>query len=67
MNCRLHSEFTLVKQIAGFGADDLVRTCKIIFSKYGISSKLISDAGTNFTSEKFQGFHKCLNIHHTVS
>ena len=57
----------MIKQIAGFSADDLIRMSRIIFSEYGFPSKLTSGTGTNFTSEKLHNICRCLNIHHVVS
>ena len=42
----------------GFSADNLIKTCKIIFSEYGLSSNIVSAKGTNFISERFQKFAK---------
>ena len=38
----------------GLSTDDLIKTHKIIFSEYGLPSKIASDVSTNFISEKFQ-------------
>ena len=61
-----HSKFQVIKQIAGFSADNLIKTCKVTFSEHGLPSKLMSDTDTNFTLENFQEFHRCLNIHNAV-
>ena len=37
----------------GFSAENLIKTYKIIFSEYGMPSKMVSEVGTNFISEKF--------------
>ena len=42
-----HSKFLVMKQVEGFNADNLIETWKIIFSKYGPPSKIVSDLGTN--------------------
>ena len=39
----------------------------IIFSEYGLPSKVVSDAGTNFVSEKVENFCKELSIHYIMS
>ena len=39
-----------MKQVEGFSADNLTKTCKIIFSEYELASKIVSDIGTNFIS-----------------
>ena len=40
---------------------------RFIFSQYGLPSKIISDVGTNFISEKFEDICKRLSIHHAVA
>ena len=49
-----HSIFPMIKQVEGFCADNLIKTSKIIFSEYGLSSKTVSDEATNYISEKFK-------------
>ena len=51
-----HSMFSVIKQVKGFPADNLIKTCKIIFAEYGLPRRLISGAGSNF-----------LDIYHMVS
>ena len=43
-----HSKFLVIKQLQGFSADNLTKTCKIIFTEYELSGKIVSDVGTNF-------------------
>ena len=45
-----HSKFSVIKQIDGFSADNVIKTRKIIFVEYGLPCKTMSDAGTNFIS-----------------
>ena len=47
-----HSKFSVIKRIEGLLADNLIDVLKIIFAEYGIPCKIMSDAGTNFISEK---------------
>ena len=47
-----HSKFPLVKRLGGLSAESLITTIKVIFTEYGIPQKLMSDAGTNFVSDK---------------
>ena len=62
-----------MKQVIEFSADNLIKTCKIIFSEYGLPGKIVSDAGTNVISEKFDDFckeHSTFKIeyhHHTTT
>ena len=62
-----HSKFPVVKRIEGLLADNLIDALKIIFAEYGIPRKIMSDAGTNFISEKCQQFCKRVNIEQAVS
>ena len=62
-----HSKFPVVKRLEGLSAESLITTTKVIFTKYGISQKLMSDAGTNFVSEKFWQFSKTINAEQEVS
>ena len=41
--------------------------CKIIFSEYGLSKKIMSDMGRNFISDKFKQFCKNKNIEQATS
>ena len=47
-----HSNFPVVKSVEVLSVDNLIQTCKIIFSGYWMSSKIVSDVGTNFVSGK---------------
>ena len=51
-----HSKLPMLKATEGFSVDHLMRSCKIIFSEYGFSKKIIFDASRNSVSEKFQNF-----------
>ena len=53
-----HSTFLVMKQVERFSADNLIKSCKIIFSEYRLLSKISSDGGTTFVSEKFEEFYK---------
>ena len=61
-----HSKFPVVKRLEGLSAKSLITTMKIIFTKYGIPGKLMSDAGTNFVSDKFQKFCNSISIEQAV-
>ena len=51
-----NSKFPVVKRLEGLSADNLINVVKTIFAEYGIPCKLMSDAGTNFVSDKFHQF-----------
>ena len=62
MCCRLPQQIPHGKEIGGLSAENLIATVKVIFTKSGISWKLMSDAGTNFVSDKFQKFCNSSNV-----
>ena len=53
-------------QVEGFRTDNLLNTCKNIFSDNGLPSKIGLDVGTDFGSEKFTNLCKQPNLHHLV-
>ena len=62
-----HSKFPEIKRMEGLSAENLITTVKIIFAECGIPCRLMSDAGSNFVSEKFRSFCSSLNIEQAVS
>ena len=48
-----HSKFPVIKKMEGLSEENLIATIKVIFAEYGILCRLMSDAGSNFVSEKF--------------
>ena len=60
------SKFPMVKRLEGLSAENLITTVKVIFREYGILHKLMSDAGTNFVSDKFWKFCNSINIEQVV-
>ena len=61
-----HSKFPVVKRLEGLSAENLTATVKVIFAKYDKLCKLMSYAGTNFVSHKFQKFCKSINVEQVV-
>ena len=57
-----HSKFPVMKLMDGLSVDSVIKTCIIIFAEYTLSNKIMSDAGTNFVSEKFQESRRHLDI-----
>ena len=57
-----NSKFLIIKRLEGLSAENLTNAVKIIFTEYGIPCKIMSDAGTNFVSDKFQKFCRAINI-----
>ena len=48
-----NSKFPIVKRLEGLSAENPTNAVKIIFAEYGIPHKIMSDAGTNFVSDRF--------------
>ena len=61
-----HSKFPVIKRMEGLSTESLIATTKVIFAEYGIPCKLMSDAGTNFVSDKFRKFCCRFNIEQAV-
>ena len=62
-----HSKFPVVKRLEGLSTENLIAIAKVIFPEYGIPCKLMSDAGTNFISDRFRKLCSSLNIKQAVS
>ena len=62
-----HSKCPVIKRLEGLSAHSLITTTTVIFTEYGIPQKLMSDAGTNFVSDKFQQFCKSINVEPAIS
>ena len=62
-----HSKFPIVKKVNSLSGDDLVWMTKLIFAEYGLSKKIVSDAGTNFKTEIFKAFCRKMNNQQTIT
>ena len=62
-----NSKFPIIKRLEGLLAENLINMVKMIFAEYGIPQKIMSDAGTNFFSDRFQQFCKTINVEQAVS
>ena len=62
-----NSKFPVIKWLEGLSAENFINTIKIIFTEYDISRKIMSDAGTNFVSNRFWQFWKTINVEQAVS
>ena len=49
-----YSKFPVVKKADGLLADCLITVAKIVFTGFGLPMKFVSDASTNFISDKFK-------------
>ena len=65
--CRLSQKIPGTKKDGGVISRESHFNSKIIFAEYGILHRLMSDAGSNFVSEKFRSFSNSLNIEQSVS
>ena len=62
-----NSKFPIIKRLEGLSAENLTNAGKIIFAEYGIPCKIMSDAGTNFVSDRFQKFCRAINVEQATS
>ena len=62
-----NSKFPVVKRLEGLSAENLSNAVKIIFAEYGTPHKIMSDAGTNFVSDRFQKFCRAINVEQATS
>ena len=49
-----YNKFPVIKQMELFSRVNFMQACKIIFSEYGLLSKIVLDMGTNFISENLK-------------
>ena len=62
-----YSRFPILRSVSTMSAAHLVTVLKTIFSEYGLPEELVSDQGTQFTSEQYTSFAKEYNIKITHS
>ena len=62
-----HRKFPVVKKMEGLSTDSLISALKVVFAKYNIPKRVMSDTSGNFISEKFKNFCNALNIEQTMS
>ena len=62
-----NSKFPVIKRLEGLSAENLINMVKIIFTKYGIPHKIMSDVGTNFIANRFWQFCKSINVEQVIS
>ena len=51
----------------GHLADNMNRAVKITFKEFGVPTKVLSDAGTNFISDTFRQFYRQLYIEQAIT
>ena len=57
-----YSRFPIIRSVSTMSAAHLVTVLKTIFSEYGLPEELVSDQGTQFTSEQYTSFEEEYNI-----
>ena len=57
-----HSRFSIIKKTEDLSSDSLILEYILIFLEHGLPRKIMSDAGSNLISEKFEKFCKKWNI-----
>ena len=62
-----YNEFPVVKKAEGLSADNLIRVAKIVFAKFWLPKKIVSDADTNLTSDKLRQFCRQLNTEQAIT
>ena len=62
-----YSNFPAVKNVESISAEDLIWETKVVFTEFGLSQKLVPDAGTNFVWDQFKEFCRNLNIDQVVT
>ena len=62
-----NSTFPVIRRLQGLLAEHLINAVTAIFTEYVIPQRIMSDAGTNFVSERFRQFCKSINIEQAVS
>jgi transposase InsO family protein len=62
-----YSDFFEIDELKHANTEYTIQLCKRNFSRYGIPTTVITDNGSNFTSEKFKRFTKEWNFQHITS
>ena len=62
-----YSKFPVVKKVSSLAIDGLAQMTEMIFVEYGFPKQIISDAGTNVTSEIFKQFWKQMSILQSIT
>ena len=61
------SWFPVVRQLQSLHSLSVIKHLKDIFTEIGIPRCIVSDGGTQFTSQEFQDFTRTWGIHHRVT
>ena len=62
-----NSKFPIIRRLQALSVEHLISAVTTIFSEYDILQKIMSDAGTNFVSERFRQLCRSINVEQAVS
>lgn len=62
-----YSDFFEIEELHGITSKATIKSCKRVFSRYGIPMVFITDGGMNFTSNEFRKFSKEWEFNHVIS
>lgn len=62
-----YSSFFEVNKLTNLRSQSVIQICKQHFARYGIPEVVVSDNGTQYTSEMFGEFAKQYGFHHITS
>ena len=62
-----YSKFPIVRKPDSLTVNDRVKAAKIVFAKFKLTMKIISDTGINFTSDTFKQFCRQMNIEQAIT
>ena len=61
------SQFPVIKQLQSLHSASVIKHLKDIFTEIGVPRYIVSDGGTQFTSQEFKDFTKTWGIQHTIT
>ena len=62
-----YSRFPVLRKLCSLTSKTVIRHFKEVFAEFGIPKTIISDGGTQFTSQEFKDFASLWNIEHKTS
>ena len=62
-----YSSFPIARRLKNITAESTINTIKSVMSEYGVPEKLISDSGSQYTSQEFRNFAKEYDFQHSMS
>ena len=61
------SQFPIVRKLQSLHSMSVIKHLKEIFTEIGVPKCIVSDSGTQFTSQEFKDFMKIWGIQHRVT